>query len=127
VGSDARAAKLAVGLVDIAVVGQSLDLLEGVAAIDSPAGDIVVGLIAALGSPEAGRIAAVAGIDLEAVHIVLAAVSDPDHVLEIDFAQAVHTVLVPVAEHTVLAVGLAESAPDTPEPRNSDPHLASYT
>lgn len=58
---------------------------------------------------------------------MLAAVSDPDHVLGIDFAQAVHTALVPAAEHTVLAVGLAEPAPDTPEPRNSDPHSASYT
>lgn len=47
-GYDARAAKLVVGLMDIAVVGQNLGLLEGVAAIDSPAGDIVVDLIAAL-------------------------------------------------------------------------------
>ena len=123
---DARAAKLVVGLVDIAVVEQSLGPLEGVAAIDFPAADIVVDLIAA-GSPEAGRVAAAVGVGLEAVHFVLAVVSDLDHVLENDVARAVHTVLAPAAEHTVLAAGLAEPAPDTPEPRSSDPHSALYT
>jgi hypothetical protein len=116
-------------LVGIAVVGQPLGLLEGGFAIDSldVGGDGDVGLAAVSAPLEVEHIVVAAGIGLEVVQTALAAVPAPDHAPGIDSARVAHIDPAQAAEHTVLAAGIAELTPDTPEPQDSDPHSVSYT